>query len=101
MAKFKAKTNKPLDRDYFKYKDRPKPKDAKKLTPCCEQDVDHKTLNVKNKTDWELIEDYIEQKLFEYSDTESITPVSCKKCGRLLNYLSKLKDPKGRKGWFN
>jgi len=101
MAKFKAKTNKPLDRDYFKYKDRPKPKDTKKLTSCCEQDVDHDVLNVKKKADWELIEDYIEQKLFEYSDTESITPVSCKKCGRLLNYLSKHKDPKGRKGWFN
>ena len=80
MAKFKAKTNKPLDRDYFKYKDRPKPKDTKKLTSCCEQDVDHDVLNVKKKADWELIEDYIEQKLFEYSDTESITPVSCKKC---------------------
>ena len=79
MAKFKAKTNKPLDRDYFKYKDRPKPKDTKETTPCCDQDIDHKTLNVKNKTDWELIEDYIEEKLLEYSDTESITPVSCKK----------------------
>ena len=56
---------------------------------------------VKKKADWELIEDYIEQKLFEYSDNESITPVSCKKCGRLMNYLSKIKDPKGRKGWFN
>jgi len=94
MAKFKAKTNKPLDRDYFKYKDRPKPKDTKKLTSCCEQDVDHDVLNVKKKADWELIEDYIEQKLFEYSDTESITPVSCKKCGRLLEYSSKLINKK-------
>ena len=34
MAKFKAKTNKPLERDYFKYKDRQKPKYNKKLTPC-------------------------------------------------------------------
>ena len=58
-------------------------------------------LNVNDKKDWDLIEEYIEDKLFVYSDTESITPVSCKKCGRLLNYLSKIKDPKGTKGWFN
>jgi|5_EtaG_2_1085323.scaffolds.fasta_scaffold67504_2 hypothetical protein len=101
MAKSKARTNKPLDRDYFKYKDRPKPKNAKDLTPCCNQDVDHEVLNVRVKSDWELIEDHIEDKLREYSDTESITPVSCKKCGRLLNYVSVLKDPKSKGGWFN
>jgi|TARA_R110000823_G_scaffold190903_3_gene322509 hypothetical protein len=101
MAKTNKLINKPIDRDYFKYKDRPKPKDTKRLTPCCDQDLDHEMLNVNDKKDWDLIEEYIEDKLFVYSDTESITPVSCKKCGRLLNYLSKIKDPKGTKGWFN
>ena len=90
-----------MDRDYFKKKGNPKAKKGPELTECCGEDMDHDGLNVNNKKDWELIEDYIERNLLEYSDTESITPVSCKKCGRLLNYLSKLKDPKGRKGWFN
>ena len=86
--------NKPLDRDYFKYKDRPKKKDEAELTPCCNQSVDHKVLNVNRKEDWELIEDHIEENLRFYTSTESITPVSCKTCGRLLKYISKLKDDK-------
>jgi len=94
MPKFKAKTNKPLDRDYFKYRDRPKKKEDVQLTPCCGIDVDHIDLNVKNKEDWEIIEDHIEEKLRMYSDTESIIPVSCKKCGRLLTYSSKLINKK-------
>ena len=57
-------------------------------------------LNVKKKKDWELIEDYIERKLREYSSTESITPVSCKTCGRLVKYQSKIEDSKGKRGWF-
>ena len=96
MAKSKPRTNKPLDRNYFKYKDRPKPKETKETKTCCNQDIDHKTLKVKKKTDSELIEDYSEEKLREYSDTESINPVSCKKCGRLLEYSSKLINKKSR-----
>ncbi len=86
--------NKPLDRNYFKYKDRPKKKNEAELTPCCNQSVDHKVLNVNRKEDWELIEDHIEENLRFYTGAESITPVSCKKCGRLLKYVSKLKDDK-------
>ena len=88
--------NKPLDRNYFKYKDRPKKKNEAEFTPCCNQSVDHKVLNVNRKEDWELIEDHIEENLRFYTSTESITPVSCKKCGRLLEYVSKLKDDKHR-----
>ena len=87
-----------MDRNYFKYKDRPKKKDEAELTPCCNQSVDHKVLNVNRKEDWEIVEDHIEKLLVYYSGTESITPVSCKKCGRLLRYLSKLKDDKA---WEN
>ena len=86
--------NKPLDRDYFKYKDRPKNKDEKEFTPCCNQSVDRKGLNVNREEDWKLIEDHIEEQLRIYSHTESITPVSCKKCGRLLRYTSRLKQDK-------
>ena len=44
----KSKGNKPLDRDYFKYKDRPKNKDEKDVTPCCNQDVDRNIIDKKN-----------------------------------------------------
>ena len=86
--------NKPLDRDYFKYKDRPKKKGEVDLTPCCKKDVDRVGLNVNRKEDWEIIENHIEGKLRDYSSTESITPISCKTCGRLLEYISKLKEDK-------
>ena len=49
----KSKGNKPLDRDYFKYKDRPKNKDEKDVTPCCNQDVDRNIINVNDEHDWE------------------------------------------------
>ena len=85
-----------MDRNYFKYKDRPKKKNEAEFTPCCNQSVDHKVLNVNRKEDWEIIEDHIEENLRFYTSTESITPVSCKTCGRLLEYVSKLKDDKHR-----
>ena len=84
-----------MNRDYFKYKYKDKPKEVViPKTPCCNQSVDHKVLNVNRKEDWELIEDHIEENLRFYTNTESITPVSCKTCGRLLKYVSKLKDDK-------
>ena len=83
-----------MDRNYFKYKDRPKKKNEAEFTPCCNQSVDHEVLNVNRKEDWEIIENHIEENLRFYTSTESITPVSCKKCGRLLEYVSKLKDDK-------
>tara|TARA_R110000744_G_scaffold12061_1_gene36237 strand:+ start:1055 stop:1351 length:297 start_codon:yes stop_codon:yes gene_type:complete len=94
MTKSKSVFNTPLDRNYFKYKDRPKKKDEVEVTVCCNQSVDHEVANVNNEEDWESIQDYIERNLRDYTNTESITPISCKKCGRLIQYLSKLKDDK-------
>ncbi len=87
----KLNGNKPLDRDYFRYKDRPKNKDEKHVTDCCGQGTERDILNANNEDDWLLIEDYIETRLREYSNTESITPIICKKCGRLKEYISRLK----------
>ena len=96
-----AKYNKPLNRNYFKRKANPNAKKGVELTDCCGEEVDRElVMNVKNKKDWELIEDYIERNLLEYSSTESITPISCTTCGRFLKYQSKIKDSKGKKGWF-
>ena len=82
-------SGKPLDRDYFKYKNNPR-KRKTRLTSCCGLDEDHTVLNVNNKKDWELIEEYIENNLADYSSTETITPISCKVCVRLLRYKSTL-----------
>ena len=87
----KLNGNKPLDRNYFRYKDRPKPTDEKEITDCCGQETERDILNANNEDDWLLIEDYIETRLREYSSTESITPIVCKKCGRLKEYISSLK----------
>ena len=90
-------TGKPLDRDYFKYKNNPR-KRKTRLTSCCGLDEDHIVLNVNNKRDWELIEEYIENSLADHSTTEAITPISCKVCGRLLRYQSTLNDKAWEKG---
>ena len=90
----KSKGNEPLDRDYFKYKDRPKNKDEKDVTSCCNQDVDRNIINVNNERDWELVENHIEEHLRMYSSVEKVIPVSCKKCGRLIEYVSHLKQDK-------
>ena len=84
------KGNKPLDRNYFKKKANPKAKKGPQLTECCKQDVDRNLLNKNNKDDWELIEDYCEEVLRMNSGTETITPVCCKVCGRLIKYVSTL-----------
>ena len=91
------KLHTPLDRDYFKYKDNPR-KRKTRLTSCCGLDEDHIVLNVNNKRDWELIEEYIENSLADHSTTEAITPISCKVCGRLLRYQSTLNDKAWEKG---
>ena len=88
------KGNKPLDRDYFKYKARPKRDSDKDFTSCCGLDTSRAILNVTSTHDGELIEDYIEEQLSIYSNTEKITPVSCEVCGRLLEYVCKLKQDK-------
>ena len=61
-----------------------------------QQDVDHLVLNVNNEEEWEMIEEYVEKHLTEYSNTESITVVY-ETCGRLLEYKSELKQDK--KNW--
>ena len=87
--------NKSLDRDYFKYKGKTKKKKGDDgLTPCCKQSTDYQGLNVCNEEDWERIEHHIERKLGYYFNTDSMTPVSCETCGRLLEYKTKLKDRK-------
>ena len=90
------KLHTPLDRDYFKYKDNPR-KRKTRLTDCCGIDEDYKVLNVNNEEDWKLIEEHIQDLLTDYPSTETITPVSCKVCGRFLRYQSTLND----KAWRN
>ena len=83
------KLHTPLDRDYFKYKDNPR-KRKTRLTDCCGLDEDLVVLNVNNEEDWKLIEEYIQDTLNDKSSTETITPISCKVCGRFLRYQSTL-----------
>ena len=89
--------NKPLDRDYFKRKANPNAKKGPQLTECCKQDIDRNILNKNNKDDWELIEDHCEEVLRSNSGTETITPVCCKVCGRLIEYVSTLNDKSWKK----
>ena len=89
--------NKPLDRDYFKRKANPNAKKGIKLTECCKQDTDRKLLNKNNKDDWELIENHCEQVLVDSPSTETITPVCCKVCGRLIEYKSTLNEKSWKK----
>ena len=96
MKELKLQINKPLDRDYFKYKNNPK-KRKTRLTKCCSIDEDRKLLNVNDEGDWKLIEEHIQRDLDDYPSTETVTPISCKVCGRLLRYQSTLND----KAWRN
>ena len=91
------KLHTPLDRDYFKYKDNPR-KRKTRLTDCCGLDEDHKVLNVNDEEDWKMIEEYIQQSLDDHPSTETVTPISCKVCGRLLRYQSTLNDKAWEKG---
>ena len=91
------KLHTPLDRDYFKYKDNPR-KRKTRLTDCCGIDEDYKVLNVNNEEDWKLIEEYIQDALNDKSSTESVTPISCKVCGRFLRYQSTLNDKAWERG---
>ena len=87
----KLKGNKPLDRDYFRQKERPDLEGESHRTICCDESVDRDVLNVNNEEDWKLIENHIERHLTTYSNTEKITPIVCKECGRLQEYQSVLK----------
>ena len=87
-----GKYNKPIDRDYFKKKKNPNWDAKKRFTECCNQPIDHEVLNVFKKSDWKQIEEHIRQQLHDYPHTESIVPESCKVCGRLLGYKTKLNE---------
>ena len=83
----KLKGNRPLDRDYFKYKDRLKKKGEKDVTPCCGKSLDRVSLNVNIKEDWKIINELSEvitdKKLFNNKvDLEN----------SMLNYLNLFKE---------
>ena len=92
MGEEMSKYNRPINRDYFKLKEDPNALKNDKYMKCCGSEKDHEVLNVKKKRDWKLIEEYIERELFEHKNTETVTPVSCKKCGRLLEYICTLNE---------
>jgi hypothetical protein len=79
-----------MDREYFRAK-----KTGKKIvgthTKCCNNDKDIHILNKKKPIDWKLIEEYCEEHLNHFPNHESIVPICCKKCGRLLEYKINLK----------
>ena len=80
-----------MDRTYFKEKKSGK-KSKGSHTKCCDQDKDRHILNKKKPHEWELIEEYCESHLTHYSTTETIEPICCKICGRLLEYKSTVND---------
>ena len=79
-----------MDRSYFKKKDTGK--EVELLTKCCKTPVDHPGLNKNKPEDWELIEDYCREQLNMHPSTESITPICCKGCGKLLRYSSTINE---------
>ena len=82
---------KPLDRNYFKKKNNPKA-EAYKYTKCCNQDPDARILNKNDKDDLEQIENHCENHLMDYSGTETVQPICCKVCGRLIEYRITLNE---------
>ena len=81
-----------MDRNYFKEK-RTGKKSKGSYTKCCGEVQDRHILNKKKPDEWELIEQYCENHLSSYPSTKDITPICCKKCGRLIKYISTI-DPK-------
>ena len=82
--------NKPLDKAYFERKKNPKYSKEEKLTECCKQNRYHNHMMRNNDEDWKLIEEYIEDKLSEYPNTISITPIFCDVCDRFLEYKAEI-----------
>ena len=75
-----------MDRAYFKKKDTGT--EVELLTKCCETPVDHPGLNKNKSEDWERIENYCRRQLDFYTSLETITPICCDGCGKLLRYSS-------------
>ena len=80
-----------MDRNYFKEKKTGKISKGSH-TKCCGQAKDRHILNKKKPDEWELIEQHCEDHLISYSSTKDITPICCKKCGRLIRYICTI-DP--------
>ena len=80
-----------LDRAYFKEKKTGK-KSKGTYTICCGQERDRGILNKNNKADWALIEQHCEDHLMYYPTTETIEPICCKKCGRLIEYKTTVNE---------
>ena len=100
MKKLKTSINTPLDRDYFKKKANPNAKKGSRITNCCGENEDRDGMNVTSIEDWKLIELHIEEHLRDYPKTISITPISCKSCGRFLEYKSVI-DVDKTQGYVN
>ena len=49
-------------------------------------------LNKNKSDDWERIEDYCRRQLDFYASIETITPICCDGCGKLLRYSSTVND---------
>ena len=78
-----------LNRKYFQEKKTGK-RSGGSYTKCCDQLKDRHILNKKKPEEWKLIEEYCENHLTHYSSCETIDPICCKVCGRLLKYLCTL-----------
>ena len=80
-----------MDRKYFTEKKTGK-KTSGTHTACCNQVKERHILNKKKPHEWKLIEEYCENHLIHYANCQTITPHCCKKCGRLIEYTTSLKD---------
>ena len=81
-----------MDRNYFKEKHTGKKSKGSHTTKCCNQSKDMHILNKNKKDEWELIEEHCERHLIQYSSVRDITPICCKVCGRLIEYILVLFD---------
>ena len=79
-----------MDRAYFKKKDTGK--EVELFTKCCNTPVDKPGLNKNKPKDWELIEEHCRKQLDDYPATESITPICCEGCCKLLRYSCTVND---------
>ena len=78
-----------LNRKYFQQKKTGR-RSGSSYTKCCGELKDRHILNKKKPEEWKLIEEYCENHLTSYSSCETIEPICCKVCGRLLRYVSTL-----------
>ena len=80
-----------MDRKYFTEK-----KTGKKAlgthTTCCNQLKDRHILNKNKPHEWKMIEHHCEDHLLHYSSVETIEPICCKECGRLMEYKTTISE---------